>query len=187
MKKKSPKSGRRLPLPEKAGGPMGTKRGAKGYRRRDSGVEDLAAHEISADAPAYEIIDHTADLGIRVYGESLEKVFENAGLAVFDLLVDFRCIRPTSQMSLSMEAEDVEALLVQWLRELLHLFYGQKRLFRAFEIIRLTQTCLSVTGWGERFDPKRHIVLAEIKAVTYHELAVSRTESGWVAQVIFDV
>lgn len=190
MKKDSPKKGRRLPLPKKVGGAMGTKKGAKGYRRSDSKEADdveAAAQRVPYEKPSYEIIDHTADLGIRVTGESLERVFENAGLALFDVITDLRLVRPDTRMSFSVAAENLEALLVQWLRELLYLFYGQKRLFRAFEITQLSQTDLTVTAWGERFNPKRHPIVTEIKAVTYHELSLDRTESGWAAQMIFDV
>jgi SHS2 domain-containing protein len=168
---------------------MGTKRGAKGYSRDAARVEEdgSSAERVPCQKPSYEVIDHTADLGIRVTGDSLEKVFENAGLALFDLLADFKSIKPDTRMSFSLKAEDTEELFVQWLRELLYLFFGRKRVFCAFEITRLTKTDLTVTGWGERFDSNRHRMLTEIKAVTYHELSVSRTESGWLAQVIFDV
>jgi SHS2 domain-containing protein len=189
VKRNGPKKGRRLPLPRKAGAPMGTKKGAKGYRRDVSEIEDegSSTQRASCEKPSYEIIDHTADLGIKVSGDSLERVFECAGLAMFDLLTDFKSIRPDTRMSFSLSADNLEALFVQWLRELLYLFFGQERLFCAFEMTRLSETDLTVTGWGERFDPKKHATLTEIKAVTYHELSVKRTESGWTAQVIFDV
>lgn len=169
---------------------MSTKKGARGYRRAGSKSdnEHASTHPVApCEKPSYEIIDHTADLGIRVTGESLEKLFENAGLVLFDLLTDLRSIRSDTRTSFALEAENPESLFVQWLRELLHFFYGRKRLFCAFEITELSDTRLTVTGWGERLDPNRHVVLAEIKAVTYHELSVTRTESGWTAQVIFDV
>ncbi len=168
---------------------MGTKKGSKGYSRDAAREEEDGSptERVPCQEPSYEVIDHTADLGIRVTGESLERVFESAGLAVFDLLADFKSIRPDTRMSFSLTAENTEGLFVQWLRELLYLFFGRKRLFCAFEITRLSQTDMTVTAWGERFDPKRHTMLTEIKAVTYHELSVSRTESGWAAQVIFDV
>jgi SHS2 domain-containing protein len=90
-------------------------------------------------------------------------------------------------LSFSLTAESLEALFVEWLRELLYLFYGKKKLFCVFEITELKETSLAVSCWGERYDPRRHILLSEIKAVTYHELAIRRSESGWVAQAIFDI
>jgi SHS2 domain-containing protein len=168
---------------------MGTKKGARGYRRdiRSGDNDESSAQRSPLQQPSYEVIDHTADLGIRVAGDSLERVFEGAGLALFDLLIDFETIRPDVRISFSLGAENLEALFVQWLRELLYRFYGHKRVFCAFEVTRLSETELMVTGWGERFDPKRHTSLTEIKAVTYHELSVKRTETGWEARVIFDI
>lgn len=189
MKRESPKKGRRLPLPQKAGGPIGTKKGERGYKRNLSRADEseVLSNDFVYVKPPYELIDHTADLGIRVRGENLEKLFENGGLALLDLLTDVALVRPHSKSSLSLTAENLEALFVEWLRELLYLFYGRKRLFCAFEITELKGTSLAVTCWGERYDPRRHVLLTEIKAITYHELSITRGESGWVAQAIFDI
>lgn len=189
VRRESPKKGRRLPLPQKAGGPIGTKKGGKGYKRGlpGTGESEALPDDFVYVKPDYEIIDHTADLGIRVTGENLEKLFENAGLALLDLLTDVALVKPQSELSFSLAAEDLEALFVQWLRELLYLFYGRKRLFCAFEITKLKDTFLAVTCRGERYDPRRHVLLSEIKAITYHELAITRVDSGWMAQAIFDV
>ncbi|MCX5801575.1 MAG: archease [Candidatus Eisenbacteria bacterium] len=189
MKRESPKKGRRLPLPQKSGRPIGTKRGERGYRRSLSKADesDAALDDFVYVKPPYELIDHTADLGMIVRGQNLERLFENAGLALFDLLTKVTLVRPDSKWSISLRAENLEALLVEWLRELLYLFYGKKRLLCAFETDELTKTSLEVTCWGERYDPGRHTLITEIKAVTYHELAITRKDSGWSAQIIFDV
>jgi len=212
----NPKSGHRLPLPKKTGGPIETKKGAKGYRRptvkvpfpedaveRDIDARDAAsAHDstpLSANErnmngggaalprPQYETLDHTADLGIRVTAGTREELFENAGLALFDLLTDLSRVRATTRFAFSLKAENLEALLVQWLRELLYLFFGKKMVFCRLEIAELTEDSLSVTCWGERVDPERHVFRTEIKAVTYHGLRVARAEQGWTADVIFDI
>jgi len=187
--KESPKKGRRLPLPGKAGRPIGTKKGRRGYERKipisDEG--EAFSDEFVYVKPPYELIDHTADLGIRVRGENLVRLFENAGLALLDLLTDVALVKPDSKLSVSLTAENLEALFVQWLRELLYLFYGQKKLFCAFEITKLNDTSLAATCWGEGLDRTRHVFLSEIKAVTYHELSIKRDDSGWVAQAILDI
>jgi len=184
----NPKKGRRLPLPKKAGGPIGTRKGKKGYDRRvpleEAGetVEDFAYVR-----PQYELLEHTADLGVRVRGESLGDLFENAGLMLFDLLVDLAPVRPRSKWKVSVAAQDPETLFVQWLRELLNAFYVKKRIFCRLEIAKINEKSLAASCWGEVFNRKRHTVLTEIKAATYHDLSVKREDSGWVAEVIFDV
>jgi SHS2 domain-containing protein len=137
--------------------------------------------------PRYEIIDHTADLGIRVTADSLEHLFENAGLALMDLLTDISRVRPSARFEYSLSADSVQTLFVRWLSELIYRFFGEKLAFCRFEVAELSERSLSVACWGERVDPRRHVFRTEIKAATYHELRVERSESGWVAEVIFDV
>ena len=181
----SPKAGRRIPLPKQTGGPMDTKRGAKGYRREAGGI--LPPEDVEDVRPQYELLDHTADLGIRVSAGTLEELFENAGLALFDLLTDLSRVRPAARYQLSLRAENLEGLLVQWLRELLYRFFGEKTAFCRLEVTHLTQDSLSAVCLGERMSPDRHAFRTEIKAVTYHGLRVARTEEGWTADVIFDI
>lgn len=181
----SPKTGRRLPLPKKTGGPMDSKRGAKGYRRPTGRV--LLPGDAEETRPRYELLDHTADLGIRVAADTLEGLFEEAGLALFDLLTDLNRVTPTARFQFSLKAETLESLFVQWLRELLYQFFGKKTVFCRFEVVELTEDSLSAVCWGERVDPERHTFRTEIKAVTYHGLRVARSAEGWTADVIFDI
>jgi len=164
---------------------MDTKRGAKGYRREPGPT--VLPEDVEEIRPQYELLDHTADLGIRVAAGTLEKLFENAGLALFDLLTDLGKVRPAARYTISVEAENQEGLLVQWLRELLYRFFGEKTVFCRLEVTHLTQASLSAVCWGERVNPDRHVFRTEIKAVTYHALRVARTEAGWTAEVIFDI
>lgn len=180
----SPKAGRRLPLPKKTGGPMETKKGARGYRRQTGGAP---FPEDDEGRPRYELLDHTADLGIRVEASTLEGLFEEAGLALFDLMTDLNRVRPTARFELSVRAENTEGLFVQWLRELVYRFFGEKTAFCRLEVAELTQDSLSAVCWGERLDPERHAFRTEIKAVTYHGLKVARSTEGWTAEVIFDI
>ena len=67
----------------------------------------------------YELIDHTADVGVKAYGESLEQAFENAAKAMFDIIADKSEIESVGQYDIVLEADDLEQLLVDWLSELL--------------------------------------------------------------------
>jgi SHS2 domain-containing protein len=181
----SPKAGRRLPLPKKTGGPMDTKRGDKGYRRPTGRI--VPPEEAEETRPRYELLDHTADLGIRVAADTLEGLFEEAGLALFDLLTDLDRVRPAARFQFSLKDESLEGLFVRWLRELLYQFFGNKTVFRRLEVTELTENSLSAVCWGERVNPERHTFRTEIKAVTHHGLRVARSVDGWTAEVIFDI
>jgi SHS2 domain-containing protein len=135
----------------------------------------------------YETFDHTADIGIRVFGRTVEEVFVNGAWALFDLLTDVNTIQETLVREIAVEGADREDLLVHWLSELLFLCEGEGFLFREFSISSLAGTSLKAMARGEIFDPSRHRFKTEIKAVTYHQVELAEKEGIWVGRVIFDV
>ena len=136
----------------------------------------------------YEIVEHTADVGLRAFGEDLKALFANAAVGLFDLIVaDLGTVRPEQAVSLTVEADDVEELLAAWLRELLYLCNAERWLFSKFEVLDIAPERLEAKCWGEAHDVSRHAWEMEVKAVTYHQLRVERMETGWRAQVIFDI
>ncbi len=136
---------------------------------------------------SFEPIDHTADVGYRLFASSLLELFAVAGRALFDAITELDSIQPQFERKIEAEAGDVEALLVAWLSELNYLCITELELYREFIIEEISTTAVRATVRGEKIDPARHVIQTEIKAVTYHELYVRQTESGWEAQVIFDV
>jgi len=135
----------------------------------------------------YETFDHTADLGIRVFGRTLEEVFVNAAYALFDQRADLRKVQGKISREISVQGADREDLLVRWLGELLFLAESRGYLFNEFCMRRLDSTSLEAVARGEIFDPSRHRFKTEIKAVTYHQVGVKETQEGWEARVIFDI
>ena len=135
----------------------------------------------------YEPLSHTGDLGMVVYGQDLPELFAHAAWAMFDLMSDATTIRPRQTMTLSVSATDLEDLLVRWLSELLYLYDTQHLLFCACTFATLEPTHLVATVAGEPLDPERHPIDTEIKAVTYHQLAVAQVAGRWQARVIFDL
>ena len=136
----------------------------------------------------YEIIEHTADVGLRAFGGDLKELFANAAYGLFDLIVaDLGTSRPEQAVPLTMEAQDVEELFADWLRELLYLCNAERWLFSKFEVLNINSKRLKARCFGEPYDPSRHAWDMEIKAVTVHRLRVEKGETGWMAQVIFDI
>jgi len=134
----------------------------------------------------YEIIDHTADLGLRVFGRTREDLFSHAARAMFDQIADLRSIREDIRRSVTVEAPGLEELLVYFLSELLYLFTGEGILLSKFTIKKMDDRHLEAEAGGERFSSARHRLKTEIKAVTYHNLKIERQGAGWKAEIIFD-
>ncbi|MDD2316651.1 MAG: archease [Desulfobacterales bacterium] len=135
----------------------------------------------------YELIDHTADLGLRIFGRDLPDLFEAAAFAVFDRITDIGALRGMERQILEISGADWPDLMVNWLRELLYLWNGERRLIKQTRILTLREYHLSAEIGYDPFDPDLHRIEEEIKAVTYHQISVEPAGSGWEARIIFDV
>lgn len=136
----------------------------------------------------FEVIDHTADIGIAAYGADLKEAFANAAYGLFNLMVDLDGVGDDSCYKVEVTAEDQSDLLVAWLNELIYLFEVESVLFKRFEIGELIKTSLSAMCYGEKIDPQRHRIKIGVKAATYHMLRVEGDgEAGFRVQVLFDI
>ncbi|MCI0339797.1 MAG: archease [Planctomycetales bacterium] len=135
----------------------------------------------------YELLPHTADLGIRVRGRSLEDLFRNAARALVDLHTDLRTVVVRERVRILVEGMDTPDLLRRWLAELHYLYETRRLLLPEARFSELAETRLAAEAAGEVFDAARHEARGEIKAVTHHGLSVRRLRSVWVAEVIFDL
>ncbi len=135
----------------------------------------------------FKIIDHTADIGIEVYGRNLKELFSSAAFALFSLISDPEKVKTTETRTVSASAYDRESLLIRWLNELIYLWDTEHLLFSRFTIARLTSKYLDAECSGERLDPSRHNVHRDVKAATYHMLQISRDTQGYHARIIFDI
>jgi len=135
----------------------------------------------------YKFINHTADVGIKVWGESLESLFENTAYSMFDIIGELDKVKVKKSLRVEIEGKRTDELLADWLRNLLYKFNGEVYLLREFNIEEINKKGLKAKVGGEKLDLSRHSLKTEIKAVTYHGLEVKKTGQGWEAQVIFDV
>jgi SHS2 domain-containing protein len=138
----------------------------------------------------YEILEHTADKGVRAWGRTLEELFENAARGMYRLVVDPAGKKTDVSMPIAVEVSDLfdrSDLLVKWLRELIYLTDVQKVVFTDFTVRRVTET--SVEGEARGFTVEDNSMLdgAPVKAVTYHRLRLEQTPEGWEAEFYVDV
>lgn len=135
----------------------------------------------------YELFEHTADLGLRVVAPDLPTLFADAARGLFAMIVaDLRSIRPQRAWTIDLPGGEYELLLFDWLSELLFLFDTQHALLCEFDV-RLDASGLHATARGETWDPSRHALEHEVKAITYHGLRVQQRPDGWTAEVIVDI
>ncbi len=135
----------------------------------------------------YEAFEHTADIGLHVYGSSLRELFVHAAQGMESLMVSPEQVRIQVSREIVVEGHDIVSLLIAWLNELIFLFDTEYLIFREFEIGSLTEIHLEGRASGEPYDVQRHDLGSAIKAVTWHEAAVERTDEGYKARIIFDI
>lgn len=132
----------------------------------------------------FEELDHTADVGIRAYGRTLDEIFANAAAGMFSLITDLEAVKPVGEHEVKVTSHDLTSLLVDFLSELLYIHETEKVLLSEFDV-KVSDITVDAHVRGERIDKARHPLHLMVKAVTYHGITVD-AEKG-EAQVIFDI
>ena len=134
----------------------------------------------------FTLLDHTADVGIVASGRDLAALFAHAAEGMFSVMVEREGVAETVRREVVVDAADREALLVEWLNELLFVVDVDRLVFRRFEVVECTETHLRAFACGEQIDPSRHQLKTAVKAATYHMLKITGGPP-YRAQVILDV
>lgn len=140
------------------------------------------------DALDFNLLDHTADMGIVVRAPDREALFRDAARVMLQLLWKGPGPSPASRrMRLTVEGDDWEDLMVRWLSEILYLLEGEHRVVTVVEVRTPVPYRLEALMKWASFDPHRHEIVNEIKAVTYHQIAVRQKPTCWEARIVFDL
>ncbi len=135
----------------------------------------------------FEILEHPADIGFRAFGATLPELYANAAMALLSIAGDPQAAVPRERYPLTVFSSDREALLVDWLNEVLFWYDGKRIAFHHFEGTRVAETVIEAAGVGEPRDPVRHQARLIVKAATYHQLRREQSDSSWVAEVYLDI
>ena len=140
-------------------------------------------------AVKYKFFEHTADVGLHVFGSGLPELFANAAQALMWLHTDPKKIRPREETRISLEAETAEALLRAWMAELLYFYHTERKLIAQVSFTTLSENKLDALVLGETLDESRHEITGEVKAVTWHRLKIeSEPKKGRLkATLVLDV
>ena len=146
---------------------------------------------IMSGKKGYEFLEHTADAYIAAYGKNLVEAFENAAVAMFDVMTDVEKVSPEIEDSVEVEAKDEQALLYNWLEALLVKSEINEMLYSKFKISCLARTAdgfkLKAKIWGEKFNHEKHPQRVGVKAVTYHRMEIIKAPNKTVVKFILDI
>ena len=139
----------------------------------------------------FEFLEHTADVYIRAHGKTMEEAYENAALAMFEVMTDTDKVAQAEEDSVEVEAEDQYALLYSWLEALLVKSETLGMLYSKFQITSWEETAenfkIKAKIWGEKFDPQKHPQKVAVKAVTYHRMVVIHEMDRVILEFILDI
>lgn len=139
----------------------------------------------------FRFLEHMADVYVEVCGTTLEKSFELAGKALFEVMTDTNRVEPRVVYTIEDSGFDLENTLYRWLEDLLIEYGRSNTVFSVFNVeyvrredegYRFRATCM-----GEVFDPQKHEARTEVKAVTYSLMEISNRDSQWVLKFVLDI
>ncbi len=134
-----------------------------------------------------ETFDHTADVGLAARADTLGELFQALAEGLADVICPRASVRPQAETIIAVAAEDLEALAVDFLWKVMDTIQADHQMVAAVEIRDINETHAGAVLMCEDYDPARHEILTEIKAVTYHELKIAREGSGWTGRIILDL
>ena len=141
----------------------------------------------------FKRVEHLSDTGIEFYGNKLEKLFENAAMGMFSIIIDIDSVISKDKIKVNIitSHDDLGDLLVLWLEKIIYHFETASMVFAAFKVNSVKRSCqgykLEAEIMGENFDSNRHEIKTGIKAPTYHQLEVKNNGQKWWGRVIFDI
>ena len=133
----------------------------------------------------FELIEHTADMGLKAYGKNLAEAFANAAYGMFSIIAELDDVKEKEKRHIEIKGDDKEGLLFEWLNTLLYYFDVEGLIFSRFDIMEFGENQLKADCVGEKYNPKRHQLKTGIKSATYYMLEVDKAKNR--VQVIFDV
>jgi SHS2 domain-containing protein len=139
----------------------------------------------------FEFLEHTADAYIAAYGKDLAEAFENAAVAMFDVMTEVEKVSPTAEDHVEAEGQDEYALLYSWLEALIIKSEINEMLYSRFKISKIEATSegfrVRAKIWGEKLDPKKHLQKVGVKAVTYHRMEIIKEPGKVTLKFILDI
>jgi SHS2 domain-containing protein len=135
----------------------------------------------------FEKIDHTADIGVRAYGKTLEQLFANAASGLISLLFGNNPPEALSEITAEIKGSDHEEMLVNFLEEILYQMNVNRFVSAEAAIVHLEENYLTMRLKGEPLSETKHSIHYDIKGVTFHLLEFEKTDDTQTVQVIFDI
>lgn len=135
----------------------------------------------------YELIDISGDIGIKAGGGDCAEAWGNAGIGMYSLITDLGKIDEDRSIEIEVGADSPEGLLVRYLNELIFHFDTHNFIGKRIDIVEFSESALKVRVYGAEFDPALHEQRLLLKAATYHNIRIAKSDERCEVEVIFDI
>jgi len=139
----------------------------------------------------FQFLEHISDGYVEVYGNTLEEAFENVGLSLFAIMTEIKDIKPRKKIQLEVFGEDKEALLFEWLSELIAQFDITHLLMSKFKVKKIKREeegiLLKAEAWGEKLDLNKHVSKVDVKAATYNRMEIIENPNSILIRYVVDL
>ena len=138
----------------------------------------------------HKFLDHTADIKVEAWGETLEEAFEAAGTAFYDVMLDVEKVDKRIEKRIKVTGFDIMSLLFNWIDQLILIFELDNLVFRDFKVdIRINgeDYRLEALGFGEEYKKEKHGYKVHVKAMTYHEMEIIEEGDRVVIRYVVDI
>jgi SHS2 domain-containing protein len=135
----------------------------------------------------FHLLEHPSDLGIEASGKTVGEAFEQAALGLTAVIAETDSIEPLDERRVTVDAQDYENLLVKWLSEILYLYDGEDYLLKEAKVESISPTKLVASLSGEKYEPEKHKLKMDVKAVTYHQLSIETGKVSTTIRVFLDI
>lgn len=134
----------------------------------------------------YKYIPHTADAKFKAFGKDIDEVFVNSALAMFNILGETNSVKSVIKKKIKIQSKDAEQLLYDFLEELLFLLETENLFLYEIKDLKISKDfSLSCTVVGD--DLRNYDLKGDIKAVTYNDMEIKKTNKGYEVTVVVDI
>ncbi len=132
----------------------------------------------------------TADVAMQAFGKTIEEAFKNSALGMYNIITDLKKVKPVIKKTIEIKSSSLKSLLYDWLEYLLIYFDTEGLIFSSYNItVKKDKGHFLINGeiLGEIFDKRKHSIKGEVKAVTYHQMKITKEKGKYIIQIIFDL
>ncbi|MCD6576333.1 MAG: archease [Nanoarchaeota archaeon] len=139
----------------------------------------------------FKFTEHTADMYIESWGNTLEEAFANAAMGLGFMIVVSDNVDPKIEKEIEVESEDLQSLLFDFLSQFLIFQDAEGLIFHKVKVEKIEEKDgkwhLKAKAWGEKFNPEKHEEGTHVKAITYHYMEIKKEKDKYNIKVLVDI